>query len=52
MTPRDVIKGIQQMALASPMYGIYQNPDLGRALPEKLPLTAFDRQKVNERLVL
>ncbi|OWZ90361.1 hypothetical protein B9J07_27625 [Sinorhizobium sp. LM21] len=53
MTPRDVIKGIQQMSLASPMYGIYQNPDAGRTdMPERLALTAFDRQKPNERFVL
>ena len=52
MTPRDVIKAIQQMSLASPMYGVYRNPDHGRFLPERLPLTAFDRQGVNERLVI
>ena len=52
MTAREVIKGIQQMSLASPMYGVFQNPDHGRQLPDKLPLTAFDRQKPNERLKL
>lgn len=45
-----VLKDFQQMAFASPMYGIYKNPDLGRDLPERLPLTAFDTQKPNERL--
>lgn len=52
MSPRDTIKAIQQMSLASPMYGIYRNPDAGREMPERLPLTAFDRQGVTERLVL
>jgi hypothetical protein len=52
MTPRDLIKGIQQMSLASPMYGIFKNPDKGRELPERLHLTAFDRQKPTERIVL
>lgn len=53
MTARDVIKGIQQMSLASPMYGVWKNPDLGRTdMPERLPLTAFDRQAPTARLVL
>lgn len=52
MTERDVIKAIQQMSLASPMYGVYKNPDCGRSLPERLPLTAFDRQLPTERLIL
>lgn len=52
MTGREVIKGIQQMSLASPMYGVFQNPDHGRKLPDRLPLTAFDLQKPNERLKL
>lgn len=53
MSARDVVKGIQQMSLASPMYGIFKNPDLGRTdMPLSLPLTAFDRQRPNERLIL
>lgn len=52
MNSRDVIKGIQQMSLASPMYGIFKNPDHGRDLPQELPLTAFDRQKPTEPLKL
>ena len=50
MTHRDVIKGIQQMCLASPMYGIWKNPDKGRIMPAKLPLTAFDTQSPKEPL--
>lgn len=52
MNTRAVIKGIQQMALASPMYGIWKNPDKNRTLPPRLPLTAFDRQGPTEPLVI
>jgi len=50
MTVRDVVKGIQQMSLASPMYGIWENPDLGFEVPQRMPLTAFDCQAPTERL--
>lgn len=52
MTDRAVIKAIQQITLASPLYGIWKNPDKGSVIPQRLPLTAFDLQKPNERLVL
>lgn len=52
MDHRAVIKSIQQMSLASPMYGVWRNPDHGRALPERLALTAFDNQSPTEALVL
>lgn len=52
MSPKALIRNIQQMVLASPMYGIYESPDLGRALPDELPLTAFDNQAPTERLKL
>lgn len=45
-----VLKDFQQMAFASPMYGIFVNPDLGRDMPERLPLSAFDTQGPNEPL--
>jgi len=50
MTFRDVVKGIQQIGLASPMYGIWKCPDPKGTVPAKLPLTAFDWQGPNERL--
>lgn len=50
MDTRLLIKSIQQMTLASPMYGIWRNPEPGREMPASLPLTAFDRQKPNEPL--
>ncbi|MBO6510630.1 MAG: hypothetical protein JJ979_19470, partial [Roseibium sp.] len=52
MDTRTLIKNIQQLTLASPMYGIWKNPDLGRELPERLPLAAFDNQAPTEPLNL
>ncbi|MTH61190.1 hypothetical protein [Paracoccus litorisediminis] len=50
---RFLIRGIQQMGLASPMYGVWKNPDWGRTdIPDRLPLSAFDRQGPTERLIL
>lgn len=49
MDARTIIKGIQQMSLASPMYGVWKNPDAGKAIPQRLPLIAFDWQKPNEK---
>lgn len=47
-----VLKELQQLIFASPAYGIWQNPDLGRELPGRLPLRAFDLQKPTEPLRL
>lgn len=52
MSVVQVIKGIQQMSLASPMYGIWKCPDPKGSVPDSLPLTQFDRQGPNERLNL
>lgn len=49
---RGAIKQIQQIALATPMYGVYVNPDLGREIPASLALAAFDNQAPNEKLRL
>lgn len=49
---RELIYQLQQMILASPLYGIYENPDVGRGLPAQLPITAFDLQAPNEPLRL
>jgi ABC-type ATPase with predicted acetyltransferase domain len=50
MSAETIIKSIQQITLASPMYGVFVNPDKGRPVPQQLPLTAFDAQKPTERL--
>jgi uncharacterized protein len=52
MSMRDCLHALQQMVLASPLYGIYTNPDVGSSLPAVLPLTAFDAQKPAEKLIL
>jgi len=51
MPVRELVKQLQQMILASPMYGVYVNPDKGRTLPSELPLVAFDRQLPHQPLV-
>jgi len=43
------IKAVQQLVLASPMYGIWKNPDPKVDIPRELPLTAFDWQGPGER---
>lgn len=53
MEVEELIRQLQQLVLASPLWSIYQNPDFGRTdMPEMLPLRAFDRQPVTERLEL
>jgi uncharacterized protein len=52
MTAAELVKAIQQVCLASPLYGVFKNPDKGRDIPKRLPLSAFDRQKPNEPLIL
>lgn len=47
---RHAIRAIQQMTLASPMYGVWKSPDKGSIVPQELPLVAFDWQKPNEPL--
>lgn len=44
MDAHTIIKGIQQITLASPMYGVWKNPDRRGTVPERLPLIAFDAQ--------
>jgi ABC-type ATPase with predicted acetyltransferase domain len=47
-----LLRSLQQVAFASPLYGVYPNPDYERTLPEQLPLLAFDNQAVTEPLDL
>lgn len=49
MSDRVLIKNLQQMTLASPMYGVFLNPDAGTPLPTEIPLTAFDSQPPTEK---
>lgn len=47
-----LLKSLQQLVLASPLYGVFQNPDFGRELPARLPLLAFDNQALTAPLDL
>lgn len=47
-----LLKELQQLVFATPVYGVWENPDLGRELPNSLPLSAFDRQGPREPLKL
>ncbi|MFT4064287.1 hypothetical protein [Paraburkholderia sp.] len=53
-----LIKQVQQLVFASPMYGVYENPDFDtatntpRELPARIPLLAFDNQPVDAPLDL
>lgn len=47
---RELILQLQQMILASPLYGVYTNPDAGLILPDRVPLLAFDNQLTDEPL--
>ena len=50
MNVRATVKAIQQVCLASPMYGIWRNPDVKpNPVPQKLPLNAYAWQKPNEK---
>lgn len=53
MSFRDCVHALQQMVLASPLYGIYTNPDVGRDdMPDVVPLTWFDNQPTDAKLIL
>lgn len=52
MSPSLLIREAQQLIFASPAYGIWSNPDLGREMPSVLPINAFDFQKPHEPLRL
>lgn len=45
-----LIKSLQQLVFAFPMYGAYMNPDVGRILPPRIPISVFDRVSVSEPL--
>lgn len=53
MSFRDCVHALQQMVLASPLYGIFTNPDAGRKdIPAVVPLRWFDNQAPTERLII
>ena len=60
LSPEKLIKNTQQLVFASPLYGVFENPDVTVNadssvtfnLPERLPLLAFDNQRTDEPLNL
>ena len=48
----EVLKNLQQLVFAMPLYGVYENPDAGRVLPKRMPLIWFDRQPTNAPLIV
>jgi hypothetical protein len=48
----ELLKQLQQLVLASPLYGVYLNPDAWRDLPPRIPLLAFDNQPTDQPLRL
>ena len=48
MTTDKLIKSLQQLVFAYPVYGIYLNPDKGRQLPERIPIGIFDKTPLNQ----
>ena len=49
---RELVYQAQQIVIASPLYGVFTNPDVDRSLPDRIPILAFDRQKPTEPLNL
>jgi hypothetical protein len=50
-----LVKSLQQLVLASPLYGVYLNPDVSpeknvSKLPARVPVIAFDNQPTTEPL--
>lgn len=62
MSTGKLLKNLQQLAFASPLYGVYVNPDVKidpnngathkNELPLRLPVLAFDNQRTDEPLNL
>lgn len=52
MPLQKLLEQLQQVVFASPLYGVYKNPDHGREIPTSLPLLAFDNQPTDEPLDL
>lgn len=50
MTARKIVKELHQLVFGFTVYSIYENPDFGKKLPKRLPLSAFDRQSADHSL--
>lgn len=47
-----VLKQVMQLVFGATAYAVFVNPDHGRELPARIPLTAFDNQGLDEPLRL
>lgn len=45
---RELVYQAQQMCFASPLYGVYKNPDVGRIFPDQVRLLEFDNQPTDK----
>jgi hypothetical protein len=58
LTVEKLLKSLQQLVFASPLYGVYENPDYDTVrdcpveLPPRLPILAFDNQPIDAPLNL
>jgi ABC-type ATPase with predicted acetyltransferase domain len=58
LTTEKLLKSLQQLVFASPLYGVYENPDYDMIadspvkLPARIPLLAFDNQATDTPLDL
>lgn len=43
-----LVRELQQLVFATPVYGVWTNPDPGLMLPRRLPLRAFDWQRADQ----
>lgn len=49
---KELLKEIMQLTFGATIYAVYKNPDAGRALPERIPASAFDNQATDAPLRL
>jgi uncharacterized protein len=47
-----LLKQVMQLTFGATVYAVFINPDFGRELPERIPLSAFENQGLNEPLRL
>ena len=45
-----LVKSLQQLVFAYPMYGLYLNPDKGRELPERISIAMYDETPLDQPL--
>lgn len=46
---KDLIRELQQLVFGYTIYALYENPDFGSEIPQRLPLLSFDKQTPHEK---